>query len=618
MAQRLPDPPAAAGRHPQQVPHAARSAGMQSMRRHTRALLLLSVANAASAALGPPAELRLVDRGRFPLARCLDGSAPPFYHRPAISAAAANKWLIYHMGGDFCGYGEEWDDWLEDCRKRSLTDLGSASWYLANQQTLQLETSGVDVFDADGGRSPLMHDWNWVYVVYCDGHYYAGANTTRTFVSVPPPPPPPPSPPCTSDEDTTTAGGDAPEGSACLFPFTYGGDTYNACTAVDSNEDWCFIAGGVAWGNCVCDAPPPPAAAAARAPASQAPRPPAPPPPPPPVEIFFRGRYNIEGIIGTLTDSDNLGSAADIVVGGCSSGGVAVFSNADHMWSVLPRTARVASVANSGFYLNINTESWTRPPMLMANMTGALSTACVESERWRDTPWFCIVPEVAAPFIATMPVFAWQSQYDSNQLGWSCPDCGSAQDNNSAVAEYGDRITAALTGWLDGVSLTSPTSGAEFGAFVDSCHRHCGCSTGITADGSALNPKQAFAEWYTSLWATAAAGAALSVGNHTKRLWMQSANYPCGHCCSSGFECESSSYYGLPMPPASSSTPPAAAAAFSSWTLVMVLSGLTAVGAAAALGKRKLLFTKQSSSAGRRNGETLTVPEHLGKESIYR
>jgi hypothetical protein len=60
--------------------------------------------SAISGGLGPPAVLRLVDESAFPLAKCLDGSAPPFYHRPATSAASKDKWFIHHMGGDFCGY----------------------------------------------------------------------------------------------------------------------------------------------------------------------------------------------------------------------------------------------------------------------------------------------------------------------------------------------------------------------------------------------------------------------------------------------------------------------------------------------------------------------------------
>jgi hypothetical protein len=104
---------------------------------------------------------------------------------------------------------------------------------------------------------------------------------------------------------------------------------------------------------------------------------------------------------------------------------------------------------------------------------------------------------------------------------------------------------------------------------VDSCHRHCGCSTGIVADGSEdENPKQAFARWYTSLSLssldakvgattktamTAAAAAAASAAasrlatpvgqqheeeegpppQQQQRLWTQSGSYPCTSCCAS-------------------------------------------------------------------------------------
>ena len=132
----------------------------------TVVLLAAAQFQSSAATKGSVARLRLVDSGRFPLARCLDGSAPPFYFRPATSAAGRDKWLLYHMGGDFCGYGETWDEWLEDCRQRSLTKLGSSHWWSKHRPTWQLEAAGVDAFDADPTRSPLMHDWNWVYLVY--------------------------------------------------------------------------------------------------------------------------------------------------------------------------------------------------------------------------------------------------------------------------------------------------------------------------------------------------------------------------------------------------------------------------------------------------------------------
>jgi hypothetical protein len=67
---------------------------------------------------------------------------------------------------------------------------------------------------------------------------------------------------------------------------------------------------------------------------------------------------------------------------------------------------------------------------------------------------------------------------------------GKNQDNISAVQAYGQRMTASVSRWLGGESVVAK------GAFVDSCHRHCGCSTGITADSDGMNPKQAFASWY--------------------------------------------------------------------------------------------------------------------------
>ena len=67
----------------------------------------------APARADAPATLQLVDQQAWPLAACLDGSAPPYYVRKATSAAGAKKWYIHHMGGDYCGYGETWHEWTQ-------------------------------------------------------------------------------------------------------------------------------------------------------------------------------------------------------------------------------------------------------------------------------------------------------------------------------------------------------------------------------------------------------------------------------------------------------------------------------------------------------------------------
>ena len=89
-------------------------------------------------------------------------------------------------GGDFCGYGATWSDWVEDCRQRSHTPLGSTR-HLRPDDRLDLYAQGIDAFAND--PAALGFDWNWVLVLYCDGHYYAGANMSTTLAPVPGRPP---------------------------------------------------------------------------------------------------------------------------------------------------------------------------------------------------------------------------------------------------------------------------------------------------------------------------------------------------------------------------------------------------------------------------------------------
>jgi hypothetical protein len=56
-----------------------------------------------------------------------------------------------------------------------------------------------------------------------------------------------------------TTGGSVPEGSTCVFPFTYNGVQYYQCTTADNgNTPWCSLDSTYSsrWGNCVCDCAP--------------------------------------------------------------------------------------------------------------------------------------------------------------------------------------------------------------------------------------------------------------------------------------------------------------------------------------------------------------------------
>ena len=58
----------------------------------------------------------------------------------------------------------------------------------------------------------------------------------------------------------------------------------------------------------------------------------------------------------------------------------------------------------------------------------------------------------------------------------------------------------------------------ESGAFLDSCHHHCGMWNQIRIDGQLVS--EAFAQWYDSIGT-----------KKPKTVWKQGEAYPCDACC---------------------------------------------------------------------------------------
>jgi hypothetical protein len=98
-------------------------------------------------------------------AKCMDGSLPAFYFRKG-KGEGIRKWLIYFEGGGWC-----FD--LELCQTRSSTVLGSSKDYpncISEGKYGQL----VDFLSIEPKGNPLFHNWNIVFVKYCDASSYAG------------------------------------------------------------------------------------------------------------------------------------------------------------------------------------------------------------------------------------------------------------------------------------------------------------------------------------------------------------------------------------------------------------------------------------------------------------
>ena len=91
---------------------------------------------------------------------CLDGSAPGYYMRSG-QAEGKGKWMVHLMGGGWCNGG------MNSCFQRSFTRLGSTKDYP--------ESLDFDGFLSDDPEvNPDFHNWNMIYVIYCDGGSFAG------------------------------------------------------------------------------------------------------------------------------------------------------------------------------------------------------------------------------------------------------------------------------------------------------------------------------------------------------------------------------------------------------------------------------------------------------------
>ena len=101
----------------------------------------------------------------YPLARCLDGTPALYYLSPGYDSGK-DKYFIFHQGGGFC-------DSDADCLERAGTYLGSTSSDdpANNMYAKYAQENGMW---RDVAQNPLMHNWNHIYVRYCDGAYYSG------------------------------------------------------------------------------------------------------------------------------------------------------------------------------------------------------------------------------------------------------------------------------------------------------------------------------------------------------------------------------------------------------------------------------------------------------------
>lgn len=236
-------------------------------------------------------------------------------------------------------------------------------------------------------------------------------------------------------------------------------------------------------------------------------------------DIYFHGRFITEALVHDLSTKWGLENATDVVMSGCSAGGIHVFAHIDH-WAHMVRTfatkARVVGFADSGFDMDIHMFTSLKKYVVDStgqNATAMLSRSCLK--RHSNEKEKCLIASVLVSDIQT-PVFGWQSEFDSDQRDCEMtPRCAA---NEECVNGYGKNLTNAVMKWLLGDSARG------HGVFLDSCSRHCARNgpewqkgtIGETVDG--MTPLQALDLWYRGV-------------HGGRKLWRQGKIFPCTDCC---------------------------------------------------------------------------------------
>lgn len=118
-----------------------------------------------------------------PKAKCLDGSSGVIYVSPSPDPANTN-WVIGSRWGGWCSLdvpinltalGQDAEHTVDHCYSRSLYYKGStANVTSANASLTSDLASGAPYVSRDSDVNPVMHDWNFAWLLYCDGTSLSG------------------------------------------------------------------------------------------------------------------------------------------------------------------------------------------------------------------------------------------------------------------------------------------------------------------------------------------------------------------------------------------------------------------------------------------------------------
>lgn len=212
--------------------------------------------------------------------------------------------------------------------------------------------------------------------------------------------------------------------------------------------------------------------------------------------LYFRGRRIIDAVLADITTKHDFGSAQEVLLTGCSAGGLSTYLHVDYVGSQLPASVHKYRAAPiSGFFLDhLNVDgipvygNQMKNIFQLANSTNGLNDACIAAKAV-DDQWQCNMAPHVLPYIQS-PIFVLNSMYDSWQSGCILSaepvvndkpgtngNC-SAAEGWAACSYSPEHCNAQQIGDYNefGQSLEQLVKGAlkkTDGAWLTSCHTHC-------------------------------------------------------------------------------------------------------------------------------------------------
>jgi len=268
--------------------------------------------------------------------------------------------------------------------------------------------------------------------------------------------------------------------------------------------------------------------------------------------LYFRGRRILDSVIADLFANQKFGTATDVLLTGCSAGGLSTFLHADYVGTLLPNSVtRYKAMPGSGFFLFHDNAvgipvypNQMQTVFTMQNSSGGVNAKCIAAMQ-PENQWNCIFAQHSYAYTIT-PIFPLNSLYDIWQIyciETAEPVVNLFQNGNcSAVPGWSGCLTNLTTcsltevntlnsyhsTFITDITNSSTLSNPGNGAFLDSCYTHCEFQSSLynSININGVSMMQAVNKWWTSPVSTPSAEL-----THIDCTWTSSSPHLCNPTC---------------------------------------------------------------------------------------